>query len=279
MRKEAIVYLLLAAGLAAPVHGGQLDAPSGPGSYPTYTLQDLYNRLNDGTAGSPSTFTEPSTGPADSARKNLNQIMDAAPEVDDTNGATAADVADGKTFWGLTSGEWGLRTGTATSGSGYPAPVPNGFWRSGTKTDGPRFTDNNDGTVTDNLTGLIWLKKANCANTSRPWATALSDVVQLNTDGTMNGNDCGDTSNGGVQQTDWRLPHWEELISLIEYGRYNPALPADHTFTGVQWEDYWSSTSFAYRADAAWHVHLGNGSVNVDLKTYYSYVWPVRGGE
>ena len=27
----------------------------------------------------------------------------------------------------------------------------------------PRFTDNGNGTVTDNLTGLIWLKNANCA--------------------------------------------------------------------------------------------------------------------
>ncbi len=26
----------------------------------------------------------------------------------------------------------------------------------------PRFKDNNNGTVTDNLTGLIWLKNANC---------------------------------------------------------------------------------------------------------------------
>jgi hypothetical protein len=28
----------------------------------------------------------------------------------------------------------------------------------------PRFTDNSDGTVTDNLTGLIWLKNANCTD-------------------------------------------------------------------------------------------------------------------
>lgn len=27
---------------------------------------------------------------------------------------------------------------------------------------GPRFTDNNDGTITDNLTGLVWLKEGNC---------------------------------------------------------------------------------------------------------------------
>ena len=31
----------------------------------------------------------------------------------------------------------------------------------------PRFTDNGDGTVTDNLTGLIWLKNANCFGTRR----------------------------------------------------------------------------------------------------------------
>lgn len=26
----------------------------------------------------------------------------------------------------------------------------------------PRFTDNRNGTITDNLTGLIWLQNANC---------------------------------------------------------------------------------------------------------------------
>src|SRR5512139_3706494 len=30
----------------------------------------------------------------------------------------------------------------------------------------PRFTDNKDGTVSDNLTGLIWLKDANCTDTA-----------------------------------------------------------------------------------------------------------------
>jgi len=32
----------------------------------------------------------------------------------------------------------------------------------------PRFTDNGDGTVTDNLTGLIWLKEANHIGTNHP---------------------------------------------------------------------------------------------------------------
>ncbi|HXE98165.1 MAG TPA: hypothetical protein VN642_17305, partial [Dongiaceae bacterium] len=36
----------------------------------------------------------------------------------------------------------------------------------GTPWPNPRFTDNADGTVTDNLTGLIWLKNARCAQPS-----------------------------------------------------------------------------------------------------------------
>ena len=42
----------------------------------------------------------------------------------------------------------------------------------------PRFTDNSDGTVTDNLTGLIWLKDANCFG-DRTWISALSDANGL----------------------------------------------------------------------------------------------------
>ena len=38
----------------------------------------------------------------------------------------------------------------------------------------PRFTDNGVGTVTDNLTGLIWLKDANCFG-PRDWSEAVSD--------------------------------------------------------------------------------------------------------
>ena len=36
----------------------------------------------------------------------------------------------------------------------------------------PRFTDNGDGTITDNLTGLMWLKDANCFG-SQTWTNAL----------------------------------------------------------------------------------------------------------
>ena len=44
-----------------------------------------------------------------------------------------------------------------------PAPTgSDGDLQKGVAWPNPRFTDNANGTVTDNLTGLIWLKNANC---------------------------------------------------------------------------------------------------------------------
>ncbi|MCP4700087.1 MAG: DUF1566 domain-containing protein [Gammaproteobacteria bacterium] len=148
----------------------------------------------------------------------------------------------------------------------------------------PRFTDNGDGTVTDNLTGLIWLGNANCAAAGRTWALALTDVDQLNTDGTMNSNNCGDTSN----QTDWRLPNGNELASLVNKAFYAPALSnaagtdqwtEGNPFSGVQASGYWSSTTVSSRTGSAWVVILSYGFVGHTYKTDSDYVWPVRGGQ
>ena len=145
-------------------------------------------------------------------------------------------------------------------------------------TSATRFTAAN-GVVTDNLTGLIWLQNANCANATRNWATAFADVGTLNSAGTMNGNACGDTSNGGSRQTDWRLPNVREQQSLIDYGNSSPALPTGHPFTAVQNSYYWTSSAYVSGPASAWLVGLPDGYVGDVGKASSSYVWPVRGGQ
>lgn len=132
----------------------------------------------------------------------------------------------------------------------------------------PRFLDNGDGTVTDNLTGLIWLKDANCYGTET-WADALTDCNSL-ADGI-----CG--LSDGSQSGDWRLPNVRELHGLIDFGSYDPALPNGHPFTNLQSSRYWSSTTYAQSTSSAWSVGLGVGQMAHYDKTQINYVFPVRG--
>jgi len=123
------------------------------------------------------------------------------------------------------------RTGVTTS----LAAGDDGALQKGVALPTPRFTDSSNGTITDNLTGLIWLKNANCIASSYPgldqtgiigdgavtWFQALNFVAGINA-GSYN---CGDTSaTGNTHQTDWRLPNIRELSSLVNYAFFNPAI-------------------------------------------------------
>ena len=143
----------------------------------------------------------------------------------------------------------------------------------------PRFTDNNNGTVTDNLTGLIWLKNANCSGVTVNWNTAIDYAAALY-DGCEScfgtGSDCG--LSDGSSAGDWRLPNRKELLSLIDLGQYNYALPPVHPFIGVQ-AFFWSSTTRANGPGSAWYVDFVDGYVIPgDKATGMCYVWPVRDG-
>lgn len=157
----------------------------------------------------------------------------------------------------------------------------------------PRFTDNKDGTVSDHLTGLIWLKDANCSDTAGGiargsgllnWPSALIWSNNL-----ANGR-CGlsDHSVAG----DWRLPNINELRSLVDYSRHDPGLPVRHPFSNVQSIWYWSSTSNPVYTGGAFTVGMSRGSIHVTGKVLPGVsgsrvenkadgnlgVWPVRGG-
>lgn len=290
------VLLAIVAVAMAVSAGDPVNPPGAPGATNSYTLEDIYNRLDTGTAGTQSTFTEPSEGPPTGTMYTLNDVMSVAPAVDDTNGATKTHLLAGMTAWGLNSGEWGPITGIRPY-----APVPktgqtipdttgdDGQLQMGVVWPAPRFITGTTGVVTDTLTGLIWLENAHCAKTTRDWSTALlGDITNLNAFGTMNGYDCGDTSNGGSHQTDWRLPNVREMQSLVHYGFYNLALPntvgtgqysQGDPFIGVQPYYYWTSTTRASNTSWAWSVDMVSGEVNTNLKTNIYDVWPVRGGQ
>jgi hypothetical protein len=169
------------------------------------------------------------------------------------------------------------------TGSITPAPVPktgqtesvlpgdDGDLQLGVTWPDPRFTDNGDGTVTDNLTGLIWLKNANCFN-----ALVWADALQASND--LADGQCGlvDGSTAG----DWRLPNIKELLSLIDYSNAEPALPPGDLFTGVLAGLYWSSTSVTTDVvdGAAWIMQVWYGLTFPIFTDRGADVWPVRGG-
>jgi hypothetical protein len=127
------------------------------------------------------------------------------------------------------------------------------------------YTMNSNGTVIDNVTGLMWQQPAD--NTSRTWATAgaYCDGLSLAT------------------FSDWRLPSRKELQTLVDYSRpsYNRPSPAiDPTaFPGTQASSYWSSTSEVEYGYFVWSVHFNNGRVGCNSKTYNGYVRCVRSGQ
>ena len=135
----------------------------------------------------------------------------------------------------------------------------------------PRFTDNNNGTVTDNLTKLIWMKHASALG-GKTWAAALIAATNLKS------GDAGTGLNDGSKAGDWRLPNVRELHSLVDYGSTLPALPANHPFTGVVMSHYWSSTAKFGNTDWAWGVYFDDGHVWDLIKSDNWYVWCVRGG-
>lgn len=209
---------------------------------------------------------------------------------------------------------WPVR-GTATSSSGLAQTANDdcsyydGTARAclGTGADGdlqagiawpvPRFTDNGDGdasfvgTVTDNLTGLTWLKDADCIKTKYvnfdqsctvgdgqvDWDQALAFVAAMNA-GTY--PDCA----GG--HTDWRLPNLRELWSLAEYSTQpkNDALPSGHPFENDPPGWTWTSTTVVTYTDPvfitthAWAVGFTDGRWADEYKADCNPVWPVRGG-
>ena len=131
--------------------------------------------------------------------------------------------------------------------------------RGGQSAPSDRYVENDDGTVTDTFTGLIW--EQNTSDDTLSWEKALAYCEELS----LAGN------------TDWRLPNINELNSLVDYSRYNPAItPANSAIPPDA--RYWSSTTVAYDTENAWDVSFDYG-ILTDAKNSNHYVRAVRGGQ
>ena len=156
-----------------------------------------------------------------------------------------------------------------------------GAEKSGAAWPSPRFVDNGNGTVTDQLTGLIWLKNANCTAAAGgvdkgsgylTWAAALTWSNNLAS------GSCGLTD--GTNAGDWRLPNRKELFSLVNAQQANGvAWLNGQGLASVQSYYYWSASTYANNPANAWGVQMNDGSVFAGNKSYDYYVWPVRGGQ
>lgn len=125
----------------------------------------------------------------------------------------------------------------------------------------PRFADNGNGTICDNLTGLMWEQAPSGTAT---WSDALTYANELVLGG----------------HSDWRLPNVNELESLINAGQADPeAWLNSQGLSGVQAGFYWSSTTYAPGTAYALLVSMDVGSVNYATKTGNGYVLAVRSGQ
>lgn len=138
-----------------------------------------------------------------------------------------------------------------------------GIYQAGVDAPSTRFVANGDGTITDNLTGLMWLQ--NLSTTTCTWTDAISYCEGLTTG----------------SYTDWRLPTVNELETLINYGQ-------DELYTWLNEQGfvnaqsssyYWSATTHAPVTDRVWILVMNNGNVIGNIKTQDNAIsaWPVRG--
>ncbi|KJU87045.1 secreted protein containing DUF1566 [Candidatus Magnetobacterium bavaricum] len=177
------------------------------------------------------------------------------------------------------SGSVGISAIWSTGQTTTYATGDDGALKKGVAWPNPRFTDNSNNTVTDNLTGLVWAKDAGtptvgsivsffmCTGGTKTWQAALNYVACLN-------------AYNYLGYRDWRLPNRKELSSLVDRGRYTSSIPSGHPFSNLQSSDYWSSTTYASVTSNAWLIDMSDGYVySDDDKTSSHYVWPVRGGQ
>lgn len=139
-----------------------------------------------------------------------------------------------------------------------------------------RYTGNGDGTVTDNVTGLMWKQcsegqsnidnvnptcEVGAANTYT-WQAALVRAQRVN-------------AAGFAGHSDWRVPNFKELKSLVETACDSPTINTN-LFPATPPSGFWSSSSDVAGPEAALSTDFYDGSDRSDKKEYVHSVRLVR---
>jgi len=184
------------------------------------------------------------------------------------------------------SGSQPLKTGQTTSyGAGTDGDVQKGAARS--------FTDNGDGTVTDNASGLMWEKKdasggIHDRNNLYTWSSGSGSM-----DGTVVSLFLASLNGGGGfgGHTDWRVPNIVELQTLVNYDIAYPGPTTYSEFNNkcfgactvttcscTSADYYWSSSTYQSDTSYTWLVGFLDGYTGDLHKTNGVAVRAVRGG-
>ena len=129
--------------------------------------------------------------------------------------------------------------------------------------EAPRFTKAN-GVITDSKTTLEWQDDYSDNGgdiKSATWRDAIDYCEAL----ILNGKD------------DWRLPNKKELLSIVDYSTYSPAISSIFAKTTSYY--YWSSTTYASDTSGAWSVYFYGGGTVYSHKSDSDVVRCVRAGQ
>lgn len=154
-----------------------------------------------------------------------------------------------------------------------------------------RYADNGDGTVTDNLTGLVWEKKTTAVGSGTNFADPhdVDNAYSWNStglppyaeNGTAYTEFLANLNAGGFAGANgWRLPTFAELqtILLPEAFPCTTSPCIDPIFGPTQSSPYWSATTYAGNPFVAWYVVFNVGEWGGLFKNVNYYVRAVRGG-
>ncbi len=107
--------------------------------------------------------------------------------------------------------------------------------------------------------GLQWQDDSAAKTIKRSYSGAISYCEALSLSG----------------ESDWRLPSIKELQSIVDIGRYKPAIKS--SFKNVASKFYWLSAPYVSDSKYAWGVGFRDGDTGYDSKSYEYYVRCVRG--